>query len=338
MHATPVVDALRKALPDIEIDWAIEAGGYELLRELPGIRRFHVFPRRARGWKRIAALADFRRKLRAEHYDAALDLQGLTKSGLVAWASGAPLRVGFAGVDSRELNGVFLNRRRSAPEEVRHVVDRNLSLLEALGLTVPLSASFLLPSWQDTAPMVDGFLAESGLENQAFCIVNPGTTWDTKLWPMASFAEVADRLAARLPVVVTWGSEAEERDARQIVGRASSTRVILAPSTGLRELSLLIGRSKLFVGNDTGPLHFAAAQGIPCVAVFGATDPLRNGPYGEGHQILTTELDCRPCFSSRCRRKDLACLTGVSPESVLSACDAMLDDRGLRIPLDPLDE
>jgi len=325
VHATPVVEALQRQVSGIEIGWAIEPAGYELLRDLPGVHRFHVFPRNVRGWKMTRALTAFRRELMAERYDVALDLQGLTKSGLVAWLSRAPLRVGFAGAESRELNRLFLNRRRAAPASTHHVVDRNLSLFEALGLEVPSRARFVLPSWRDTEVAVLGFLAENNLAEGAFAVVNPGTTWATKLWPAARFAEVAVGLADRLPVVVTWGNADEEQAARKIVDHAASSRVVAAPETDLRELAFLIGASRLFVGNDTGPLHLAAAQQVPCVAVFGATDPLRNGPYGEGHRVLTTELDCRPCFSTRCRRRDLACLTHVSPAAVMAACEAALE-------------
>ena len=104
----------------------------------------------------------------------------------------------------------------------------------------------------------------------------------------------------------------------------------MAPKTDLRELAALTSRAQLFVSNDTGPLHLAVALKINTVAVFGATDPLRNGAYGGGHRVQTGNVDCHPCWKTTCERQDRACLTWVKPETVLISCNHVLDRIGRR--------
>jgi lipopolysaccharide heptosyltransferase I len=348
LHALPVLNALRDQLPEAYLGWAIQAESHRLLSDHAAVDRFHLYPRRERGALGHArALWRFRRELRLDRYDIALDLQGLTKSGLVAWWSNAPLRIGFRGEQSRELNALFLNRRIAPPEAARHVVDRNLSLLRALDLGVPDEVDWSLPS-TEPGNRLRGFL--NGLGSLPYVVVNAGTTWPTKRWPVECFAELVTAIAARgdVQVVVTWGSSGEERDADRIVAHDESERVTKAPATSLQELQTLIAGSRLFVGNDTGPMHLAVALGVPVVALFGASDPVRNGPYPalwlasnddssaslrgriRSSAVLSApiELECRPCRKSRCARGDLACLRQLPVVTVLAACAERLGGGG----------
>jgi lipopolysaccharide heptosyltransferase I len=341
LHAVPVLVALRKALPNAWIGWALEKGPHSLLRGHPMVDRFHVYPRHAFKRRegslldRVRLLRAFRKELRETRYEAAVDLQGLTKSGLVAWWSGAPRRVGFRGEDSRELNCLLTNLRVRVPERAVHVVDRNLSLLGALGIEPPVRAEWVMPPYASEQKEMDAFLGSCGIrEGSAFAVVNPGATWKTKLWPDERFGEVTRGLARERgrTVVVTWAGDEERAAAERIVamGREpgpgkTGDRAFVAPSTDLRQLAAIVSRAELFVGNDTGPLHLAVAMGVPCVAVFGASDPARNGPYGDGHRVQACGPECQPCWKTKCAREDLACLTGITAEGVLAACDGLLE-------------
>lgn len=349
IHALPVVNALRAQIPNAHLGWAIQDLPHTLLAGQSAVDRFHLYPRRAPGvFGHARALWSFRSELRQERYQIALDIQGLTKSGLVAWMSGAPLRVGFDGKDSRELNRLLINRRVAAASGA-HVVDRNLGLLAAIGLDRPEIVEWRLP-----AAALDG--GQGGpvaahlenLEHRSYLVVNPGTTWATKRWPVDRFAELSSALAERTEhrVVVTWGDEAEERDADSIVAQCQHPRVVKAPPTSLGELQALIAEARLFVGNDTGPMHLAVALGVPVVALFGATDPKRNGPYGSASPpcrsiVLSAqrELECRPCWKGRCARGDLACLAELPTATVEVAClellagtEAGVDPKRARLP------
>lgn len=339
LHAIPSLVELRTKFPNAEIGWAIEEMSYSLLKDHPMVDRFHVFPRRAfkRGtgtfMSRMRSLSVFRKELAAVGYDTSIDLQGLAKSGLVSWWSGAKTRIGFRGEESRELNRVFASERISPPEEAVHVVEKNLSLLRPLGISLPNKPGWAMPSYETERQAMRPFLKECGLidENGAvkpYCIINPGATWFTKRWAPESFGEVAKGLREQfaLPVVVTWAGSEERRAGETIVSIAGG-QAFLAPDTDLRHLAALTADAQLFVGNDTGPLHLAVALKVNTVAIFGATDPLRNGPYGTGHRIQTGGVDCHPCWKTTCERTDRACLTWVKPETVLVSCGHSLRRR-----------
>ena len=339
LHAIPTLTALRRKFPNAEIGWAIEDMSHSLLKDHPMVDRFHVFPRKAfkRGsgtlMTRMRSLSSFRKELSACGYEIAIDLQGLAKSGLVSWWSGAKQRIGFRGDESRELNRVFTTERVSPPEEAVHVVEKNLALLAPLGIEMPNKPEWVMPSYEAEKIAMRPFLSENGLLDECgnvlpFAIINPGATWFTKRWPPESFGVVAKGLREQhnLPSVVTWAG-GEELAAAKTIQSIGGEKVILSPDTNLRQLAALTSQASLFVGNDTGPLHLAVALKINTVAIFGATDPLRNGPYGSGHRIQTGGVDCHPCWKTSCERQDRACLTWVKPETVLISCDHTLRRR-----------
>jgi ADP-heptose:LPS heptosyltransferase len=154
LHAIPTVVALRRHFPNVEIGWAIEELSHTLLRDHPLVNRFHVFPRHAfkqkRGnlFERMRSMQRFRKELAEVKYDVAIDLQGLTKSGLVSWWSGAKRRIGFKGEESREFNLVFNNERVAPTDEAVHVVEKNLTLLRPLGVRIPDKPEWVLPDYR----------------------------------------------------------------------------------------------------------------------------------------------------------------------------------------------
>ena len=339
LHAVPVLVALREKNPQACIGWAIEEAAHALLEGHPLVDRFHIFPRRAFKRRtgtlveRLGRLDAFRREVREARYDVALDLQGLTKSGLVAWWSGAARRVGFAGKESREINRFFVTTRIQPPDEAVHVVEKNLSLLRPLDIAPPRSPRWVLPDYSKEREELEPFLSQNNLgpgsECKAFVLINPGATWVTKRWSAELFGQVARRLVREhdVAVVATWADDEEKRAAETIVNGAGKSAWI-APSTNLRQLAALTSQARLFVGNDSGPLHLAVALGVPCVSVFGASDPLRNGPYGAMHRIQAAGPDCQPCWKKTCARKDMACLDSVTPDCVVESCAGLLERGG----------
>jgi lipopolysaccharide heptosyltransferase I len=335
LHAVPVVVALRRHMPNAVIGWAIEELSHSLLKGHPMVDQFHVFPRHAfkqkRGnlFERMRSMQRFRREIADMKYDVAIDLQGLTKSGLVSWWSGAKRRIGFKGEESREFNLVFNNERVVPPEHAVHVVEKNLALLRPLNVRIPDKPEWVLPDFAEEFEQIKPFLTECGLVKNGsvsrFAVVNPGATWFTKRWPPESFGEVSRELIKRhdLKVVIPWAGQ-DELKAAKTIAEVAGTGAFVAPDTNLRQLASLTKRATLFVGNDTGPLHLAVAANVPSVAIFGATDPLRNGPYGSMHRMQTGGVDCHPCWKTTCERKDRACLILVRPEMVLESCAHIL--------------
>jgi heptosyltransferase I len=297
VHALPVAATLKAARASVRLTWIAERREAALLREHPALDEVVVVD--TRGWRRArrpaevrAALAEvlaLRRRLAAARFDVAIDLQGLIKSGAIAAATRAPLRIGFPRGWGREpLGALFTNRHVSPPAAARHVVEQYLALLEPLGI-IEHRLEFRLPIVAAAETRMDEWLASAGLKpHRRLVVINPGAGRDHKRWPVERFAELAARLGqdAGANVVVAWGP-GEERAARAIVGGAgAAARALLAPPTDLYELIALLRRASAMVAADTGPLHLAAALGTPCVGLYGPTAAARNGPYGAGHRAL----------------------------------------------------
>lgn len=294
VHAQPVAAALRAARTDARITWLVEARHAPVLRDHPAVDDVAIVDtrrwRRARGPRSLAMalreIGALRRDLRARRFDVAIDAQGNLKSGVLTAMTGAPLRVGFAAARCRErANVLFTNRRVLPPASARHVVDQYLALLAPLGVARPARGQFHLP-WNAAAEAAVGeaFAAASVKPRDRLVVLNPGAARPEKRWDPARFRELATHIARDGVgrVVVLWGP-GEQDIARAIAGGGAA---VLVPPTDLDGLVAVLRRASVLVASDTGPLHVAAALGVPCVGLFGPTSAVRNGPYGAGHRTL----------------------------------------------------
>ena len=320
IHTMPVLAALRERLPGAFLSWVVEGRSGSLLRDHAALDELIIVPR---GWLKSPRIVwQLRQRLRQLRFDIALDVQGLTKSAIAAWLSGAPRRIGLSGVDGREFSP-WMNTELVEPQ-ARHIVDRNLELLAPLDITLP-PVRFGLPQKAAEDARAREIITATELA-AGFAIVNPGAGWPSKLWPPERFAAVARYLghSRGLPSLVVWAGTQEKQMAETIV-TASEGHARMAPATSLTELVALLRRARLFVGSDTGPLHMAAAVGIPCVALFGPMPAERNGPYGTGHAIVQ-----RMCLSGSSRSRRTAgpeSMLAISVEDVARACDQILGRR-----------
>ena len=307
IHALPAVAALRDAFPTARIGWAVEERWAELLcapnallcasGAAPDAPRSPakplvdaIHPLNTAAW-RSAPLSDESwseavgalRGLRCAGYEAAIDFQGLVKSALVAQASGAPLRLGFA--DAKE-SAATLFYTRAVVRSGAHVVEMNLALARALTNRDSPPARFELPRDPEAEAWCADELRRRGLER--FLLLAPGGGWGAKLWPASRYGEAARALAAEgMRTLVNYGP-GEEALAQEVAAASGGAAQPL--SCSVSELIALTRRSQLFLGGDTGPMHLAAALGVPVVAIFGPTDPARNGPFGTNHVVLRSPV------------------------------------------------
>ncbi len=294
VHALPAAAALAAA--GYEVVWAVQPPGRALVEGSSAVASCVVVPARAPFSPR--AIARAMAALRAAHVATALDLQGLWKSGFWARASGARRRIGFAGPARREpLSALLLTERLALPAGIQHVIDKNLALLAALGLDAVGQRLFPLPPFAREAARIDRELAALGIERPV--LFHPGGGWASKLWPAESYGELASRLARRrIPALVTWGP-GEAALAERVVAASGGTAIASFPAS-LLELAALARRARAIVAADTGPLHLACAVGTPAVALFGPTDPARNGPWNPADLALSRRPPCFPCHRREC--------------------------------------
>ncbi len=311
IHTLPAVAALRQAFPHATLGWLVEERWAELLCTLryprsgersplrPLVDRVHSVNtaewRRApfsfNTWLQMAAGLS---ELRGIQYDAAIDFQGAVRSALLARWSGAPMVYGSA--QPREnAASMFYTREVPLTTNATHVVEQGLALAGAVISTtsVPaagiVSASMTIAAAEiqvefPTDPDAEHKIAVLTPDGNDFAILNPGAGWGAKRWPAERYGQVAKELAKDgLRSLVNYGPGEEDLAAAVEAASEGTAQKI---SCSLSELIALTRRARLFIGGDTGPMHMAAALKIPVVAIFGPTNPARNGPFGAKAIVL----------------------------------------------------
>jgi lipopolysaccharide heptosyltransferase I len=304
-HALPAVRVLKERTGSA-IDWVVQPEYAGLLAGCSDVAGIIEFPRR----KLAQGFFGFLHALRRERYDLIVDFQGLLKSAVVARLARGDWRVGPAW--AREGSAWFYDAQATPADGPRaHAVDE---LMDLVDLVAPGERNVPEPHLNISEAENDG----SPGPHVAFA---PFSRWETKNWPLEKFAELGRRLAVemgcRIRIVGSREDEAQGEDlARQIGERARN----LCGKTDLPGLCSLLKSMDLLVTVDSGPMHWADALGVPLVAIFGATDPARTGPYRQlAHVVAKAGLDCRPCHARICSRGDLACLRTLEVEQVLQA-------------------
>jgi len=270
IHALPAAAALRDTFPGARIDWAIDPKWKRLLEGNPDLNEIILTDR-----KSATGMAITISNLRNAKYTCAIDYQGLYKSALLAFASGAPRRIGFQSSYAREGLASLLYTDKLNPRG-GHKVDHNLALAHAAGAhEVP--ARFALSIGLEDAQQVAQELARHNIDQ--FYVLNPGGGWRSKCWPPERYGELSYKLAAERGWrgVITYGP-GEENLAQQVAVAARNSKPVAIPLK-LGPLMALMQRAKFVISADTGPLHLASALDAPVIGLFGPTDPVRNGPY-----------------------------------------------------------
>ena len=296
VHTLPAVTALRRVFPNALFGWVIEERWAELLCTLRNPRSGPRSPQRPlvdrihtvnaahwrkslsslQTWQEIAAAVS---DLRAPRYEVAIDFQGAIRSALIARWSGATTIYGAA--QPRE-NIASMFYTRTVITNGKHVIEQNLSLAEAVARQSLEIPGMEFPNDDEAEREMGIRLQEEGIRD--FVVVNPGAGWGAKRWPEQRYAAVASELAKDgLKVFVNYGP-GEENLVRAV--EEASCGAAKGTSCSLTQLIALTRRARSFIGGDTGPMHLAAALGVPVVAIFGPTDPARNGPFAAKSIVL----------------------------------------------------
>jgi heptosyltransferase-1/heptosyltransferase-2 len=320
IHALPVLRLLRSHWPASRIYWWLDVNLVPLLEKDPDLAGIFTFQRKRwaspHRWPEIVTSIVSMRKHR---FDIAIDLQGLARSGMFAWLAGPQLTIGLDNIREGSREGARalydLTPPRAAPGT--HAVDRYLSVLSLLGVPVHWNFEWLPPRPAALKSIREKWMPER--DAARWIVLLPGGRWDNKRWPVEYYIELARKLR-EIPGLrlVVLGSKDERPLGEAIAAAVPQFCLNLAGATTLDEMIEWIRLSRLVITNDTGPMHVAAAVGRPVVAIFGPTNPLNTGPYGQLQNVMqTASLPCAPCLKSTCAYwEKLACLHAITPAAV----------------------
>ena len=305
--STSVIQPLRRHFPDAHITFLAGPQAFNLLATDPNIDATLIYDNRGEhaGWKGRLRLIN---TLRTGKFDLVVNL----RDSLIARCIGAE----HWGLARRDSN--------------RHAVTRYLEVLQRQGVDTT-NTHPLLELTEAERIAAHHFLEETGTESERLLIgIHPGGNWEYKLWDGKNYADVASILAEKLNATILLFAGPNERELQTRVAEMMDVPPILVKTDDLRHLSALISACDVYVGNDTGPMHIAAAVGTPVVALFGSTNHIRSGPYGDPHTVVQSgiNLGCNPCHPGRhpggCGAGSCEVIARISVEQVLDAVEGAI--------------
>jgi heptosyltransferase I len=346
-HTLPTLNKLRRRYPRAQLDWLVTPAIGELLRHHPAIDNVIDFMRDANAptWTALAGYARLAAKLRKARYDLVIDLHGQSRTALLTFATGTPVRVGFdkerpeVWANSRKVTDSFRKHAWHGAREGAwlaythhiplptldvHVIDHYLSVGKLLGFDMgPADFSFCIP--QAAHDRIDALLRQHDIGNKQFVVIAPRGNWETKRWPDEKSADVARNFLQRGYAVVVVGAP-RERHVGANIARLAPGIVDLTGETSISELAALISRAAICIAHDSGPLHLAVALGRPVVALFGPSDTTWAGPYHRENAVARSGIACSPCYLRRLSRcpHSHACMSDLPTQAVIERADSVL--------------
>lgn len=317
VHAIPAAAALARRYPRAAIDWLVDPRYADLLQIVAGLRRAIPLDPRGGAGTLLQAIGTLRR----QRYEAAVDLQGLIKSAVLARLAGARRTIGLPREHLREPAARAFYSETADPGRDPHVIRKGLAMMGALGVSeTSVRFPLRIPPSEPAARVEARF-------GGGYVVLNPGAAWPNKRWAPERFGAVAAAIRDRLALasLVLWGPG--EAGAAAAVVAASRGAAELSPPTAIVDLPALLRGARLVISGDTGPLHIAGAVGAPIVALFGPTLAERNGPWSPEDIIVSRTARCECHYQRTCRRGE-PCLDTIEVDEVVAAAERRLGGRG----------
>lgn len=329
----PLVVAARKLWPAARISWIVDCAAAQLLNDHPCVDEVIRIERK---WlQRPSNWSSMRRDLGSRGFDLVLDPQGLTKSSLLGWLSGAKQRVGFDYSHGREIAPLIATRRVHRTQ--RHMVDTYLQLLSPWAAQETGSGEFSMPVYAAAAERAEEMLQTLGLSSAVatnghsnWIALNPGAGWTTRQWPVERFGRLAKELynAHGRTSLVFWAGD-NERLMANVIAEESGGAAHVAPATTLCELLEMFRRTSLLVSSDTGPLHIASSIRTPCVSLHGPTWADECGPYG--NRAIAIQSPTLNVSKKMHRRGPNIAMQAIEIAEVFRACSRMIANETTRV-------
>ena len=318
IHALPVAAALKSKFPGVRLTFLVNRQYGDLVEGHPEVDEVLLFDRRIKNspYGVIGSLFRLIGSLRKRKFDLVIDLQGLLRSALISRFSGGKLVLGLS--TAREGSRFFYDFIVQVPDPGIHAVLRYLLVPRFLGWSG--KPEFRMVTGEKEVSFIERFLkAEKVRTYLKMIAVQPTARWKTKAWSPENFSRLCNLIQRTGQVqLIFLGSVDDQEKIGQIVALMDVPPVIATGKFNLKQLAAFLRKTDLLITNDSGPMHLAAALNIPVLAIFGATDPGRTGPFGPGHAVITREIPCRPCLKRSCGNRSfpMECLEKITPESV----------------------
>jgi predicted lipopolysaccharide heptosyltransferase III len=322
--ATPSLYALKRFLPHSRVDILLEdwvapvLDGFEYVDNIITLKRGST-----------AARAGVARQLRATRYDVAYNLHGGTTATLLTRASGARHRVGYSGYQYGRLhNHLAPSSALLWGRDKTHSVEQQLALLGWTGVPVTDRPATHLAVTDEAATRISVRLAAVGIvEGASLAVVHPAAAFDTKRWATERYARVAESLVSRGFAIVAITAPTEANVANTLTQHTTAP-VKVFTDLSLPEVTALLSQARLFVGNDSGIAHMAAAVGTPSVVIFGSSNTAHWRPWAKASaEVVVEEMDCQPCHGYFCEKfEEPECIKRVPVERVLAAIERVLKE------------
>ncbi|MDP2940847.1 MAG: lipopolysaccharide heptosyltransferase II [Candidatus Omnitrophota bacterium] len=322
--STPVIKALREAYPFAYIAMMVSPYAKDIVEGNPYLDEVIIYDKDGkhrslrRSWK-------FACNLKKKKFDLALVLHPTNRVHLMVFLAAIPRRIGYG----RKLGFLLTERLEHKKQRgEKHELEYNLDLARHLGIQ-PQDKNLFMPLKEDAEKWAEEFLREQGIKaGDKLLAIHPGASCPSKIWLPERFAEAADKLSRKFgfKVFIIAGPKDIEK-AKAVAEKMLTPAVNLAGRTSVAQLASLLKRCRLFISNDSGPVHIASAVGVPVISIFGRNQkglsPLRWGPVGEKDKALHQEVGCIECLAHNCL-KEFACLKAITVDDVLKAADEML--------------
>ncbi len=317
--ATPLLRGLRRRFPDAHLGWLLDARFADVIAHDDDLDEALIYKR---SWlTQPALLAALISRLRRKRFDWVIDLQGLMRSSLLTFCSGAELR---AGLDGPRESFARLGYNHRVRLSSTHVVDRSIEFALSLGIDATAD-DFTLRVSDRGRDFADRLLRRLGAENGGFVATVPPTRWPTKQYPAYRWRQVVANLATRRPVVLLGSPTKSERELCAAIARDQSPAVIdLCGETSVDEMVGVITASAAVACADSAAQYIAPAVGVPVVSIAGPTLPRRTGPYRLGRTIAA-DVPCSGCLRRRCSH--ITCMRLIEPRRVVEAVESALSER-----------
>lgn len=329
----PAIKAVRQSFPDAHIALLVKPWVSDLFKENRDVDEIILYDNCYSGIRGRIRLS---RELQAKKFDTAILLQNAFDAALITWLARIPKRIGY----KRDYRSLLLTDAVPINPDIlkQHQVYYYLDLLNSAGIKTSGTEPYITISETERKWAKDHISSCFSDRTTPLIGINPGAAYGSaKRWLPERFAELIIKIFTEINGrVIIFGGESETEISNEIIieinrlkiklkiEKYRSNLLIMSGKTDLRELSSLISECDAFITNDSGPMHMASALLVPVIAIFGSTSPVRTGPFGHVHKIISSDIPCAPCMKRECPEEHLRCMTDITAEEVFASLEEVL--------------